>query len=102
MSAKDVVFKRRPVAVEIGGDTVHVRALTMKEALHVDGMKSGENEASPVRYAVSRCLLDNDGKPVFAEDSEEVDQIPMDTLAELFAAMQQATSPAKAKVSAKN
>jgi hypothetical protein len=102
MSAKDVLFKRRIRPVEIDGDKLHVRSLTLREATEVDRLKEANQSVEAAIYSVAHCLVEADGTEVFNGDSDTVRDIPLDTLHALGEAIAEVSAAAKAKDIRKN
>lgn len=102
MSAKDVLFKRRVRPVEIDGDTLHVRSLTLREATEVDRMKDAGDDVGAALYGVAHCLVEADGKEVFNGDIESAKDIPLETLQRIGVAISEVSGASKAKDIRKN
>ena len=99
--SRKALLKRLPKPVEINGDTVYVRSLTMREALHVDELSKTESTKVPA-YMVAHCVCDADGNPLFADGDSEIDDIPVETLATLGGIIRKLSAPGKVETAEKN
>ena len=99
--SRKALLKRRPKAVEINGETVYVRSLTLREAMHVDEMSKSDPMKVPA-YMVSVAVVDVDGSSVFALDDSEIDDIPVETLHELGEHIRKASAPGDVGKAIKN
>lgn len=102
MSAPEALFQRRPKPVEIEGTTVHVRSMTLREALEVDRLTEGGKGVEAATYAVTHCLVDEKGAELFNGDAERVQDIPLDTLHVLSDAIREMSVTKKTKELSKN
>lgn len=90
--SKESLFKRRPRAIEIEGDTFYVRSMTLAEAIEVDRLKEAGDSIKAAQYSVARCVVSESGEPVLSE--EDVPQVPMDILHRLGALIAEVSSTA--------
>jgi hypothetical protein len=80
--------KRRPKQIEIDGEQVLVRAMTLREVREVQRLQKdkgiADSEDEVVRFVVSSCVINPDGSKVYdtSEDPGILD-IPTDTLREI-------------------
>ena len=63
--------KRRFYPVEIGDETVHIRALLLSEKSR---MMTFSNEPESYGFALGCCLLSDDGSPAFTQVAGEGDK----------------------------
>lgn len=102
MSAPDVLFQRRPQPVDIGGHTVHVRSMTLREAMEVDRLSAEGKGVDAATYAVVHCLVSESGAELFNGDADRVSDIPLDVLHTLSDAIRDISTTRKPKELAKN
>ena len=101
--SRQALLKRVPKPVEINGESVLIRSLTLREALTVDEMsKDPLREKSVLAFMVSRAVVDANGAPLFAEDDPEISDIPIDTLRDIGEAIKKMASPGKVEKLEKN
>ena len=99
--SRKALLKRQPKAVEINGETVYVRSLTMREAFKVDELSKSDSGKVPA-YMVACCVCDADGKQLFAADDPEIDDIPVETIARLGELIRGVSSAGKVETAEKN
>lgn len=102
MSAPEELFQRRPKPIDIGGKTVHVRSMTLREALEVDRLTGEGSNLDAATYAVMCCLVDEVGNELFNGDASRVQDIPLDTLHTLSDAIREMSTAKKTKELSKN
>lgn len=101
MSARDKLLSRKPKPIDIDGEQVFARALTIRESLEAEKLAS--NHKAFVFYVLSRAITEEDGSPVFeTEDDEALNDIPMDRASELVKAVTSLTQTGKPKALEKN
>lgn len=100
MSRKSLL-KRPPKAVEINGETVYVRSLTLREALKVDELSKSDPGGVPA-YMVACAVVDAEGVPLFAPDDPEILDLPIETIRQLGELVRKASSPGDVEKAAKN
>lgn len=101
--SRQALLKRVPKAVEINGESILIRSLTLREAMTVDAMsKDPTQEQSVLSYMVSRAVVDANGSPLFAADDPEVNDIPIDTLREIGTAIKKMANPGSVDKAEKN
>lgn len=99
--SRKALLKRVPRRVEINGESVHVRSLTIREALKFDELAKGQEQES-LRYLVATCVVDESGQQVFAPDDPEITDIPVDVVKELADAVLKVSAPGSVEKAAKN
>jgi hypothetical protein len=103
--SKEALCKRTPQAVDIDGTEVYVRSLTMREAMKFDELSEAKDTDGALKaavYAISRCLTDSAGVTLFEPDSDEVHDLPLDTMYRLSEAIKDVSRAAPRKVISKN
>jgi hypothetical protein len=99
--SRKALLKRVPKQVQINGDAVYVRSLTIREALAFDEAAKA-NEQSSLRYLVSTCVVDESGAQVFAADDDAIGDIPVDVVKEIADAVLKVSAPGSVEKAAKN
>jgi hypothetical protein len=99
--SRKALLKRVPKRVEINGEAVYVRSLTIREALAFDEAAKA-NEQSSLRYLVSTCVVDESGAQVFAPDDDAIGDIPVDVVKEIADAVLKVSAPGSVEKVAKN
>lgn len=102
MSAPEELFQRKPMPVNLGSATVHVRSMTLREAMEVDRLTESGKGLDAATYAVTHCLVGSDGKELFNGDADRVQDIPLDTLHVLSDAIREMSTARKSKELSKN
>lgn len=102
MSAPEALFQRKPKPVDIGGSTVHVRSMTLREALEVDRLTAAGEGVQAATYAVQHCLVNEAGAELFNGDADRVQDIPLDTLHVLSDAIREMSATKRTKEISKN
>lgn len=84
-SARDKLLRRCPKAIDIDGESIHVRSMTLAEVLEVESMeKAGRAQSDIASYVVSRCVVESDGHAVFDRpDDPDLLNITTDKLAKI-------------------
>lgn len=101
MSARDKLLSRKPKPIEIDGEQVFARALTIRESLDAEKL-AGDHRAF-VFFVLSRAITEEDGTPVFSGESDDgLNDIPMDRASELVKAVTSLTQTGKPKALEKN
>jgi hypothetical protein len=101
MMSRKALLKRVPKQVQINGEAVYVRSLTIREALAFDEAAKA-NEQSSLRYLVSTCVVDEAGTQVFAADDDAIGDIPVDVVKEIADAVLKVSAPGSVEKAAKN
>lgn len=85
MTPRERLKKRRPKQVKVDGESFTVRSLTIGETLLIQEMaQDASRQAKVPAFIASRCILDDDGSPLFSDESDaDIGEIPTDTLNEL-------------------
>lgn len=79
--SRKALLKRTPKKIEIDGEPVWIRSLTLREALRFDELAKDENKDASVRYIVSACVVDESGKPEFGgPDDPDLMDVPIEKL----------------------
>ena len=99
--SRKALLKRVPKRVEINGEAVYVRSLTIREALEFDRMAKADEMAS-LRYLVSTCVVDAEGQQCFSADDDGIGDIPVDVVKMLADEVVKASSPGNPEKTAKN
>jgi hypothetical protein len=99
--SRKALLKRLPKPVEINGETVYVRSLTMREALHVDELSKTDSARVPA-FMVACAVVDSAGAPLFAVDDPELADLPIETIRQLGAVIKDASSPGSVEKAVKN
>ena len=99
--SRKALLKRQPKPVEINGETVYVRSLTMREALHVDELSKTDSGKVPA-YMVACAVVDSAGVPLFTVDDPELDDMPIETIRQLGEEIKKASSPGDVGKALKN
>jgi hypothetical protein len=99
--SRKALLKRQPKAVEINGETVYVRSLTMREALHVDELSKTDAGKVPA-YMVACAVVDAAGVPLFTADDPELDDMPIETIRQLGEVIKNASAPGSVEKAVKN
>lgn len=92
MSVINIVRKRRMWPVDIGGETIHLRALLMSELQTVEPFR---DEDESVGYVIGCSLVNQDASPVYIISPDETPKqfgarvlsdldLPLDTKSELL------------------
>lgn len=102
MSAPEALFQRKPMEVDIGGAKVHVRSMTLREAMEVDRLNESGKSIDAATYAVTHCLVSESGAELFNGDADRVQDIPLDTLQILSDAIRDMSTARKTKELSKN
>lgn len=104
MNARDKLLKRKPKPLEIDGETIYVRSLTIAEFLHVEGMQKDESRQSEfVGYLISRAVTDEDGTPIFATETDPaINDLPLDLVARLTTEITQLSKTGRFTATVKN
>src|SRR5688572_23159002 len=96
------LLKRRPREVDLDGEKVHVRSLTMREAMEFDAITEAGDSVKAARFAISRCVVDAAGELLCEPDADQVNDIPLDTMYRLSEAIKDVSRAATPKAIAKN
>ena len=82
MTARERLLKRRPRTIEIDGDKITVRSLTVGETIRVQSMLGDvSQEAAVAAFIAAKCVLNDDGTQLFSgDDDPAIQEIPTDTL----------------------
>ncbi len=99
--SRKALLKRVPKRVEINGEPVFVRSLTLREGLKFDELAKTDDSGS-LRYLVQTAVVDEEGKPLFSEGDSEIDDIPVDVLRQIGEAIQKVSSGGSVEKAAKN
>ena len=99
--SRKALLKRVPRGVEINGETVHVRSLTLREAWRFDELAKGE-ELAAMRFLVATCVVEPDGSQTFAQDDEAIADIPVDTIRQIGEAVKKVSEPGSVEKAEKN
>ena len=87
MTSRERLLKKRPRAVDIEGEPVFVRAMTMAEILKVEALSAGNDDAKKyeaLTYIVAACVVEVDGSAVFSgADDAAIQDLPIDVLKRL-------------------
>lgn len=100
--SRKALLKRQPRPVEINGETVMVRPLTLREAGKFDELAKSGAGKDLLAFMVATCVTDSNGEPLFAADDPEIEDIPTDVIQQLSEAVQKISSPGKVETVAKN
>jgi hypothetical protein len=100
--SRKALLKRVPKRVEINGETVMVRPLTLREAGQFDALVKAEKSTDLIRFMVSSVVTDSEGQPLFAVDDPEIDDIPTDVIQQLSDAVAKISNPGKLETAVKN
>ena len=99
--SRKALLKRVPKRVEINGESVYVRSLTIREALEFDRQAKADEQAS-LRYLVATCVVDAEGQSCFTVDDDAIADIPVDVVKTLAEEVMRVSSPGNAEKTAKN
>jgi len=99
--SRKALLKRVPKRVEINGEAVYVRSLTIREALEFDRMAKAD-EMGSLRYLVATCVVDAEGQQCFTVDDDAIADIPVDVVKELADAVLKVSAPGSVEKVAKN
>ncbi len=101
MSAAEKLKRRVPREIEIDGDKIMIRSMTLREAIRAEELaKNDDGEIG--KYVISRCVVEPDGTQAFIDDDPAVLDIPADKLRILVAEITKLTNPSKPKAIEKN
>ena len=100
--SRKALLKRQPRPVEINGETVMVRPLTLREAGKFDELAKSGAGKDLLAFMVATCVTDADGEPLFAADDPEIEDIPTDVIQQLSEAVTKISSGGKVETVAKN
>lgn len=100
--SRKALLKRLPKAVEINGETVYVRSLTMREALRFDEMSNGPESNKAAQYLVQCATVDADGNPLFSVDDPEIGDIPTDIIRAIGEQIRKVSTPGSLEKAVKN
>lgn len=104
MSARDKLLKRRPRPVDVDGDQVFVRALTVQEFL--DAEQLAKDEAKQFEFCaqvVAAGCVEENGQPVFSGPADKsIAMIPLDTLRLLTEKIRDASKTGNPQATLKN
>lgn len=101
MSSRNSLLKRRPREVDIDGDKIFVRSMTLAEAIEVDRMSESKSGSVP-QYIVQRCVVEPNGERVFPDGDDAVLEMPIETISLISDAVKKISSPGSVKPTAKN
>ncbi len=99
--SRKALLKRVPKAVEINGEPVFVRSLTLREAMRFDELAKSD-ETGSLHYLVQAAVVDEAGNSLFAENDSEIDDIPVDVLRQIGEAVQKVSAAGNVEKAAKN
>ena len=104
MSARDRLLKRKPKELDIDGEKVFVRSLTVAEFLHVEPWaKDPTKNREFVAYLIARAVTDETGMPIFADENDaEIDNLPLDLVKRLTEEITELSKTGKFKSVEKN
>jgi hypothetical protein len=91
MTARERLLKRGPKKISVEGETAYIVSMTLREAIHAESLAKSDGELG--RYVISRCVVDEDGQRIFADDDEAILDIPADKMRVLVMAIVNATHP---------
>lgn len=100
--SRKALLKRQPRPVEINGETVMVRPLTLREAGKFDELVKAGAGTALLAFMVATCVTDADGQPLFSADDPEIEDIPTDVIQQLSEAVTKISSGGKVETAAKN
>ena len=100
--SRKALLKRQPKPVEINGETVMVRPLTLREAGQFDDLVKAGKNTELIRFMVSSVVTDAEGQPLFAVDDPEIEDIPTDVIQQLSDAVAKISNPGKLETAVKN
>jgi len=95
MSLKDRLLRPRPRPVEIDGEQFYVCSMTLGLAEQVDSMaEQPGQERATAALVLSRCVLEEDGKPVFDDENDAgLAAVPVDVALQLVQEIRKITKP---------
>lgn len=101
---KEKLLRKRPREVKIDDDVFYVRSMTIAETMKSDELGKSETGFIPlINYVLSRCVLESDGKPVFASENDtDIHEIPTDVAHRLVEEIRKATRPPSTDAVVKN
>ena len=99
--SRAALLKRKPRRVEINGESVFVRSLTLREAMEFD-KRTKDDEGGGLRYLVSTCVVDEAGASIFASDDPTIEDIGVDVIRELAEAVVKVSAAGSVEKAAKN
>jgi hypothetical protein len=88
MSSKTALFKRKPKEVEVNGEKIHVRSLTIKEAREFEALEG----TAAMLFALQCSVVESDGTQTFTSD-DGMDEIPLETVKQLFEHISKVSAP---------
>ena len=100
--SRKALLKRQPRPVEINGETVMVRPLTLREAGQFDELAKAGATRDLLAFMVATCVTDEAGQPLFGKDDPEIEDIPTDVIQQLSEAVTKISSGGKVDTAAKN
>lgn len=101
--SRNALLKRKPRKVEINGEPVWVRSLTLGEALHFDDLAKS-NAAQSLKFLAAKTVVEGEsGEPSFTdEDDPGILEIPTDVLKEIGEKVTKASSSGSVDSAEKN
>lgn len=100
--SRKALLKRQPQPIEINGETVMVRPLTLREAGQFDALNKAGKNTDLIRFLVASVVTDMEGQPLFALDDPEIEDIPTNVIQQLSDAVAKISSPGKLEAAVKN
>ena len=79
--SRKALLKRKPRQIDVDGEPVWIRSMTLGEALKFDDLAKGDAAAS-LRFLAASCIIESEaGEPSFSSlDDPAILDIPTDTL----------------------
>lgn len=99
--SRKALLKPRVRKIEWNGETLLGRSLTLREATEWDAKVPGMTGKELLLY-ILQYVTDCDGRPLFAEDDPELDEIPLDVIPCLAEEIQKISRGGKLETVAKN
>lgn len=101
MSSK-CLFQRRPrKLIDDVESPLYVRSLTVGEMKHVESLREKQQDEEALGFAVRRCCVDAAGERLLGDDAP-LDEIPLDTLRDIFDAVNKLSRGGNVEVLEKN
>ncbi len=79
MSARDRLLKKRPREIEIDGEKISVRSLTIAEGEKIEKLRAAGDNDGYANYIVSRVMLEDDGSQMFKDENDpQIQDVPLE------------------------
>ena len=79
MTVRERLLKKRPRFIEVDGDKIPVRSLTIAEGDKVEALQTAGDNDALANFILSRVMIEDDGSQMFSDENDPaIQDVPVE------------------------